>query len=97
MSTTLTSDGLSPRRKKALYYAWRRGTKEMDILLGTYADARLPDMSEAALDQFETLMAETDRDLFAWIVGSEPVPADLRTAVFDDLVLFHHDKHKPAA
>ena len=97
MSTSLSSDGLPPRRKKALYHAWHRGTKEMDILLGTYADARLPVMSDAELTLFETLMAETDRELFSWIVGSEPVPAELRTPVFEDLLTFHRDKHKPAA
>ena len=33
-----TSDDLSPRRRKILYHAWHRGTRELDLLLGRFAD-----------------------------------------------------------
>ena len=79
MSTTISSDGLSPRKKRALYQAWHRGTKEMDLLLGQFADASLREMGEAELTEFEAILEETDRDLFSWVVGSESAGASGET------------------
>jgi antitoxin CptB len=96
MSTTISSDGLEPRRKKALYYAWHRGTKEMDILLGEFADAHIATLSVVDLADLEILMDETDRDLFSWIIGSESVPEIRQTPVFAALVAFHAGKYAAA-
>jgi antitoxin CptB len=96
MSTTISSDGLEPRRKKALYHAWHRGTKEMDILLGEFADAHVATLSPADLGDLEILMDETDRDLFSWILGSEPTPEARQTSVFAALVAFHSNKYEGA-
>ncbi|TBW36975.1 succinate dehydrogenase assembly factor 2 [Siculibacillus lacustris] len=73
MSTTISSDGLEPRRKKALFRAWHRGTKEMDFVFGTFADAHLAGLGEADLADFERLLDVGDQELFSWIVGSIPV------------------------
>jgi len=43
----LSSAGLDARRRRILFRAWRRGMREMDIVMGRFADARLPGMSEA--------------------------------------------------
>ncbi len=96
MSTTISSDGLEPRRKKALYHAWHRGTKEMDILLGEFADAHIATLPLADLIDLEILMDETDRDLFSWIIGSEPTPEVRQTQVFAALVAFHAHKYAAA-
>lgn len=96
MPTTITSDGLEPRRKKALYQAWHRGTKEMDILLGEFADARIAILSDAELTDFERILVEKDQDLFSWIVGSELTPVDKQSAVFSQIVAFHAHKSSAA-
>jgi antitoxin CptB len=93
MPTTITSNGLEPRRKKALYQAWHRGTKEMDILLGEFADARIAHLSVADLSDFERILVEKDQDLFSWIIGTELTPVDRQSAVFAELVAFHAGKH----
>lgn len=63
------------RRKRLAMRAWRRGTKEMDLILGPYADARLAAMEGPALDAFEALLAEADQDLYPWITGGAEPPA----------------------
>lgn len=63
------------RRRRARLRAWRRGTREMDLILGAHADARLSDMDEAALAAFEALLEEPDRELYAWVSGAEAPPA----------------------
>jgi len=62
------------KRKQIIYRANHRGIKEMDILLGGYADARVMTMDDAELASFEALMAESDRDLLSWFTGEVPVP-----------------------
>jgi antitoxin CptB len=96
MPTTISSNGLEPRRKRALYQAWHRGTKEMDILLGEFADARIAELSDADLADLEILMEEKDQDLFSWIIGSVDVPDERKTAVWNQLVAFHAGKYTAA-
>ena len=91
--TQISSAGLDPRRRRALYQAWHRGMREMDILLGQFADARLPAMSETDLADFETLLdAVPDRDLLGWFTGEWPVEPAYETPLWRALVAFHkHD------
>lgn len=57
------------RLKRLRMRAWRRGTKEMDLILGPFADDRLTGLDGGALDQFEALLAENDHDLYQWITA----------------------------
>lgn len=70
----LSSGALDERRRRILFRAWRRGLREMDLVLGRYADANLLAMSESELDAFERLLDVPDPQLLAWITGAEPPP-----------------------
>jgi antitoxin CptB len=63
------------RIKRLNMRSWRRGTKEMDLILGPYADARLAQMDEAGLADFDALLEEADTDLLPWIMGQTAAPA----------------------
>lgn len=63
------------RLKRLAMRSWRRGMREMDIVLGPYADARLAEMDGPALDAWEALLDENDQDLLAWLLGHRAVPA----------------------
>ncbi len=80
--TQRTSADLDHRRRKVLFRAWHRGMREMDLIMGRYADAEIGTMSEAYLDEFERLIEVPDRDLFRWITGEDETPANYDTAVF---------------
>lgn len=67
------ADARETRLKRLKIRSWRRGIKEMDMLLGPYADGPLRDLDEAELSDFEALLEENDRDLYAWISGAAPV------------------------
>ena len=81
--TTRSSADLDPRRRRILVRAWRRGIREMDLVIGGFADAEIADLSIAELDQLELLMAEEDADIFRWVTGEAETPERFRTAVFD--------------
>lgn len=56
-------------RRRMRMRAWRRGTREMDLILGPFADAMLPGMDAPARAEFEALLDENDQDLYAWVSG----------------------------
>jgi antitoxin CptB len=87
--TTVSSAGLDLRRRRILFRARHRGTKEMDLVMGRFADAEIHTMSEDDLTQFERLLEVPDRDLFAWVTGKEAAPANYASAVFRRLKGMH--------
>lgn len=68
--------------------SWRRGTREMDLILGPFADARLPDLDAGGLDAFEGLLVCNDHDLYLWIGGRGPAPQD-HAAIVSSIQRFH--------
>ena len=78
----LSSAALDERRRKILFRAWRRGMREMDLVMGRFADANLPGMSDGELDEFERLMDTPDADLLSWITGETPTPEHIDTPLF---------------
>ncbi|GLK84414.1 FAD assembly factor SdhE [Ancylobacter defluvii] len=86
--TTRSSAGLDPRRRRLLFRSWHRGTREMDLLMGRFADALLPEMSEEEVDAFEILIEIEDPDLLGW-VNSGAAPAPFDTPMFQRFCRFH--------
>ena len=87
--TQRSSEGLDVRRRRLLFRAWRRGVREMDLIVGRFADAYIDKFDETELDAFERLIEVPNADLYAWVVGEEGVPADHDTAVLRKLIAFH--------
>jgi antitoxin CptB len=90
--TERTSDGLDLRRRKLLFRCWHRGMREMDLIMGRFADSALAELSDAELADLERLIELPDRDLLAWVTGEASVPKDVDTAVFRRMREFHHSK-----
>jgi antitoxin CptB len=65
------------RLKRMRMRSWRRGTKEMDLVLGPWADAHLASLGEEELALYDALLEENDQDLMAWILGQSPTPAPI--------------------
>jgi antitoxin CptB len=87
--TQRSSEGLSERQRKLLFRAWRRGVREMDLIVGRFADAYIDKLDAPALDDFEHLIEAPNAELYAWVVGDETAPADYDTAVLRQLIAFH--------
>lgn len=69
--------GLDTRRRRALFRAWHRGTREMDIVMGRFADREIATMSEPELVLFERLLDLPETDVFGWIAGRSEPPSDI--------------------
>lgn len=83
------TDDMDIRRRRAAYRAAHRGTKEMDVLVGRYADARLPFLDETALGDFEQFLALPDPTLQAWIFAQEDIGDSAFAALVSDIRVFH--------
>lgn len=80
---------LDARRRRAVFRAWHRGMKEMDLLLGRYAETHAAAMDAEELEEFEEMLQVLDRDLFKWFTGEAPVPAEQDTPLFRSICRFH--------
>ena len=70
------TDSQEIRRKRLLFRSWHRGTREADLLLGSFAEQYLAGFDDAQLDRYEVLLACPDADLFDWITGQAAPPPE---------------------
>lgn len=82
-------EDIAIRRKRLRYRAWHRGTKEMDLILGPFADANIESYGAPELDRLEALMNEEDPPLLKWVMRQEEPPAHV-DRVFLDMVIADH-------
>jgi antitoxin CptB len=68
---------MESRLKRLVFRAHHMGSNENDILFGKFAERYLDRLSPEQVDRFETLIAETDTDLFNWVTDKQPVPPEL--------------------
>lgn len=71
------------RIKRLKYRANHRGIKEMDIVIGRFANEMIESLSDDNLDLFEKLMAEHDRDLIVWFTGEQEFPDEDTKPMFE--------------
>ncbi len=79
------------RRKRLLFRCTHRGVRELDIILGQFARAFLPQMDSQQLDDFESLLEADDNDLYEWISGRTVPPPVMDTHVIKLLINFKID------
>ena len=87
--TNLSSEGLDARRRRLLFRCWHRGIREMDLVLGRFADGHLASLSDGDLGELERWLEVPDQQIFAWVNGMEPVPANYDTELFRRLRDIH--------
>ena len=92
--STRSSEGLDTRRRRLLFRAWHRGTREMDLILGRFADVHIAIFTDAELDEFERLIDVPDPELLAWVTGQGEPSCEDDTAMFRRLKDFQLRKVK---
>ena len=83
------------RQKRLSMRSWRRGTKEMDLILGPWADAHLAGLDAADLALYDRLLAENDQDLMAWVFGQQ-TPPGWAAPLLDRIGHFARVRHSPS-
>ncbi len=74
------------KRKRLQFRSWHRGTRELDLIMGTFADRILPELSDAELDLYDDILTHPDPDLYNWITKAEDIPANYMNVVMERLL-----------
>jgi antitoxin CptB len=77
------------KTKRLRFRAWHRGTRELDLLIGRFADAHLETMDDDQLTRFEVFMERPDPDVYDWLVKGLPVPDEDHNDIIDLIFDFH--------
>jgi antitoxin CptB len=80
-------DPLDPRRRRLLFRAHHRGTKEADLMIGRFVARTIADLSESELDELEAVLEYPDVDLADWLSGRRPIPPECRTPMLDRMAV----------
>lgn len=72
--------------KRLRYHSYKRGCKECDILFSSFADCYLENFSDAALQEYDTLLQELDADILDWVMEKRPCPDDLNTPLMQQFL-----------
>jgi antitoxin CptB len=91
--STRSSGGLDERRKRLLFRCWHRGTREMDLILGRFADAEIANLTDDELDQFEHLIEVPDPDLYAALTEKVALTPQYASRLFDRIKSFRPGDH----
>ena len=93
------SEDLPVRLKRLKFHCWHRGFREMDLILGNFADRFLTELSEQELIDLEELLEPPDQDVYNWIIGKDETPEAFETGVMARLkkLDFMVDPNAPAA
>jgi antitoxin CptB len=91
--STRSSGGLDDRRKRLLFRCWHRGTREMDLILGRFADSEIVGLTDGELGQLEHLIEVPDPDLYAALTGNVPLAPEYASKLFDRIKSFRLRDH----
>jgi antitoxin CptB len=83
---------LDTRKKRILYRAAHRGTKEADAIVGAFFAERTAGLRADQLDEADRVLELLDMDLMDWIIKKLPVPDDVRSPLLDELVAYGRAK-----
>lgn len=84
-------EDIETRRKRLLWRATHRGTRELDLMIGGYARACLKDMTETQLDVFEDVLNEPEPVLQGWLLDPRMPTAidDAQAPLIGEIRRFH--------
>ena len=84
------AEDIEVRRRRLRFRSWHRGTREVDLILGRFADVCLGAFTEAQLDRYAALLENSDPDIYEWVTGRVAVPPADDTDVLRLLLQFQY-------
>ena len=77
------------RIKKLSYQSWHRGTRELELILGGFADQHLSTFTEQELDEYQSILEKNDMDLWDWITGRVEIPSQYFNLILKMICKFY--------
>ena len=85
---------LEKKRKRLIFRSWHRGMKEMDQIMGSFANDYVPKFSEEELDLYEEVLENSDPELYDWIFRHIDVPANKANLILNKLLEYDYAKQR---
>ena len=76
---------LNIRKKRLKFRCWHRGSREADLLLGTFADRYLEHMDAIDVVKLENIVDCDDQLIWDWLTGVADVPKGISRTMIHDL------------
>lgn len=89
------AEDFATRVKRLKYRSRHRGTKELDMLLGRFAEQHLDGMTGAEIELYEAILEANEHDIYHWLTGQTPVPAEHDNPVMQRILSFEFAKSVP--
>lgn len=77
-------------RKRLRYRSWHRGMREMDLILGRFADTHLANFGAQELAEYDAILELEDPMLYGWISKREPLPEEQAGPVMSLILKFKY-------
>ena len=77
-------------RKKLSIRSWRRGTKELDLILGQFSDNNLYELDISELNLYEQLLSKDDYLIYNWLFSKEDSPKIFKSLIKRIQESMHH-------
>ena len=68
-------------RKRLSIKSWRRGTKELDLILGQFSDKNLAELKMSELNLYELFLSNDDYLIYNWLFGKEDSPKIFKSLI----------------
>lgn len=88
------SESQEARLKRMRMRSWRRGIKEMDLILGPFSDEHLVNLTEEDLTLYDQLLTENDQEIYPWITGAAETPVKYQE-LLGRIGKFARNRHTP--
>ena len=89
----MTLETRENKRKRLIFRSWHRGTREMDLILGAFADQYVSHFTKEELDLYQELLTIPDPDLYDWVSGRVTVPANSMNPLIEKLLDYYVSKN----
>lgn len=86
----MVEETLENKRKRLLFRSWHRGTKEMDQILGSFANQNIPKFTAEELVEYERVLDNSDPEMYDWICGRAEVPDDKQSPILEKLLNYDY-------
>ncbi len=90
----MTVENIENKRKRLIFRSWHRGMREMDLIMGSFANKNVPEFSVEELDCYEELLHNNDPDIYDWLTARAEPPANVKTTVLEKLLAHHYASNR---
>lgn len=82
----MTDEIIENKRKQLIFRSWHRGTREMDLIMGSFADENISNFTEEEIKLYDDVLQIPDPDLYDWVSGRKEPPADAMNTVLEKFI-----------